>query len=129
MTPRDLRNLLLLAILVLTLLALASMQGCATIFHPDYEWSRKQAPSTSYEWRVVPRSEMYAMCDSSRNYGPNLGGCAFAWPSGHCIVYSYLSEDSAKHTVSGDGLSLFEHEVWNGEKSIGHCAGFIHGRG
>jgi len=59
-------------------------------------------------------------------------GCAYlvkakAGSKPLCTVFSSLSESAAKTTyVRGSKYSHYEHEVWNPEKTIGHCAGFTH---
>jgi hypothetical protein len=44
-------------------------------------------------------------------------------------VYSIYTEAAArKFTPSGPlgRTTLFEHEVWNEDRTLGHCAGFNH---
>lgn len=95
----------------------------------EYEWTRFGIPASKVEWYHVTPTEMYAMCDPKRESFPNggLGGCAFyIGTGGTCYVYSMYSEWEAQRIMSGDGLTLYEHEVWNETKTVGHCAGYTH---
>ena len=119
MTPRDLRNLLLLAIAVATLIALVTMQGCASMFAPELTWTKVQDASTSHKWMKLSRDDTFYICRRSPMTMPNLGGCAYATPHGPCIVYSMYSEDEAMRVISSDGEDLRAHE-------LRHCDGFVH---
>lgn len=118
MTPRARKTWLLLAFALLILAGVLTLQGCTS----DYQWKRTQDASASHQWIVVPYAELHRTCLTSVARSPNLGGCAFATPRGLCRVYSYLSEDEAARTWSGDGEDLRTHE-------LKHCAGFVHERG
>jgi len=128
MTPRRRKLWLLLAFALLILAGVLTSQGCA-VFPPDLKWKRVHAPSADHKWIELDRDEMDFICKGAPMRDPNRGGCAFPAPRGMCVVYSFYSEDEAKRALSVDGLDLFTHEVWNADKSIGHCAGFVHERG
>lgn len=89
-------------------------------------------PASKVEWYHVTLTEMYAMCDPKHESFPNggLGGCAFyIGKGGTCYVYSMYSEWEAHRVMSGDGLTLYEHEVGDREKPdrpFGHCNGWVH---
>ena len=103
MTQRTARNLFLLALALVTLLALV-LQGCAT----EYTWKRThQSCGEVYTWIVVPRDQLYATCGQTKAYS-NLGACVYLYPA--CIAYSYMSEEQAKLVMSADGETLWEHE-------------------
>ena len=108
------RHLFALALAMLCLIAILHLQGCAA----DYTWTRAKPAAQSIDWRVVSREQMYFVCQESRDRAPNLGGCAW-WNPDVCIVYSYMDAESAKRTISGDGMNLYEHEAK-------HCDGFSH---
>ena len=104
MTQRTARNLFLLALALVTLLALV-LQGCAT----EYTWKRThQSCGEVYTWIVVPRDQLYATCGQTKAYS-NLGACVYLYPN--CVAYSHLTEEQAKRTMSADGLTLHEHET------------------
>lgn len=98
----------------------------------EYEWTRFGIPASKVEWYHVTLTEMYAMCDPKHESFPNggLGGCAFyIGKGGTCYVYSMYSEWEAHRVMSGDGLTLYEHEVGDREKPdrpFGHCNGWVH---
>lgn len=106
---------------VLALLLALLPAGC---FQPDYTWTYKGPRAERNVWITVARPVMYEVCGWTYAQYPRLGGCTFMGTT--CYTYSYFSENEAKSTMSGDGLTLWEHEVWNSDKSVGHCAGFVH---
>ena len=116
------KHLFLLALAVLCLVGVLHLQGCAA----EYKWVRTGLPAQDYLWRKTNRAEVYRLCGHTPESFPNLGGCAF-YDARICEVWSWLPEHEARSRISGDGLSLFEHEVWNESKTVGHCAGFNHG--
>jgi hypothetical protein len=103
-----------LAILVATLIA---MSGCA--MRPDHTWVKTEEASADYRWVQVSRDTMYSICMQRPDTMANLGGCAFNDPGRTCLVYSSYSEAHARLVVSGDGESLFDHE-------LRHCKGEAH---
>jgi hypothetical protein len=110
-TKRTARNLFLLALALVTLLALV-MQGCAT----EYTWKRTHVSCADYTWTVIPYAQLHSTCGQTRANHPNLGACAYMAPT--CVVYSHLSESAAARTMSGDGEDLRTHElrhILNGE--------------
>ena len=124
MSAADRRRLFLVPFAFVCLAGVIVSQGCAT----EYHWTRKHAaPAAAYLWRTVSRAEMYRICGQTPGAMPALGGCAF-YRRDICEVYSFMAEDAARRTMSADGLTLHEHEVWNDERTVGHCAGFIHTR-
>lgn len=82
------------------------------------------------EWHPVTVEVMFSMCDRMPENFPRLGGCSFyAGTGGTCYVYSKYSEWEAQRVMSGDGLTLYEHEVGDRErpeKPFGHCNGWVH---
>lgn len=104
----------------------ALLAGCA-IFPPDYEWKQVYPPALSYEWNVVAWNDLHKVCGINPAALPNLGACAIRLVGPrHCVIYSSYGEEQAKRVFGGDGESLWEHEVWNKDKSRGHCAGYDH---
>ena len=96
----------------------------------EYEWERFAVPASVVEWRHVTVAAMYAMCGHQPEDYPNLGGCAFyTMNGGTCYVFSRYAEWEAHRVMSGDGLTLYEHEVGDREKPdrpFGHCNGWVH---
>jgi len=112
MTTRDRKHLLLLAIALMALYI--ALGGCAS----EYEWVRAGSPSKAYEWKQVTRDEMFLICATTPAKSPTLGACAYVTPE-MCRVHSDRTEWQAKREMSGDGLTLWEHE-------IKHCEGWWH---
>jgi hypothetical protein len=100
-TKRTARNLFLLALALVTLLALV-LQGCAT----EYTWKRIVPACENYSWTVVARRDLPEKCKPAQMYG--MSACTRMYPT--CEVYSFMSEEQAKRTMSADGLTLWEHE-------------------
>lgn len=97
------------------------LTGCGTELH----WVKThEAPSQSYYWTVVSQEKLYLLCNTTKELKPRLAGCAF-YSKHLCSVYSIFDEQTADRVLSADG-TLFEHEVWNKNKTIGHCAGWDH---
>lgn len=93
----------------------------------EYTWQRRGPPASRVQWIPVDRATMYAMCNQTPENFPNLGGCAFyTFTGGDCYVYSSISEFQSHRTFSGDGLSLYQHEVGEPGKPYGHCNGYDH---
>ncbi len=90
----------------------------------EYDWKKVKDSVYNREWHHVSKSEMYFICTGStdivaeeKKY-PNLGACAFLYDD-PCKIYSKFSEWVAQRIISGDGLTLYEHEHK-------HCDGYIH---
>ena len=115
MTAQSRRRLFAISILMLTAVVILTTSGCAA----DYTWRRVGIPSDSYKWIVVPPSAMYAICATTPHQSPHLAGCAFYAPTGVCTIYSDRTEELANRTLSGDGISVAEHELM-------HCDGWSH---
>lgn len=96
------------------------LSGCA-VLPPDYEWHRtSMLPATSYEWNVVRRDDLYKVCGINPPAMPALGACAFNLQQPRkCHIFSHYTEASARVVFSGDGESLWDHEMR-------HCAGWDH---
>ncbi len=95
------------------------LSGCA-ILPPDYEWKQVYPPSLTYEWNVVPASDLHKVCGINPAAMPSLGACAIRLQSTrHCVVYSKFTEAQAARLFAGDALDLYAHEMK-------HCAGFDH---
>lgn len=93
----------------------------------EYEWYQAGPQASRVEWRHVSVEAMYAICGQIPESFPNLGGCAvYAFSGGDCYVYSKYSEHDAHRVMSGDGLTLWEHEVGRPGKPWGHCNGWMH---
>lgn len=118
MTRNPKRAAVALAILVLTLLTLVYMNGCASM-RPDFTWAKTEEASARHEWIQVSWARMFELCRIDPTVMANLGACAFNDPGRTCRVYSFLPEQVAKLRISGDGESLFDHE-------LRHCAGWRH---
>lgn len=121
MTARTRKHILLLAIAVATLVAVTP--GCEK--KPHYTWTKAGPASTEYVWRVVnTHAQLEAICGQE---GAALLACASQGNVEQpCVVFSTLREDEARRATDPDGLTIFEHEVWNADKSRGHCAGWRH---
>ena len=95
------------------------LSGCA-ILPPDYEWRQVYPPSLSYEWNIVPASDLHKVCGINPAAMPALGACAIRLVGPRkCVVFSRYTEDHAKLLHAGDGIDLFAHEMK-------HCAGMDH---
>ena len=106
-------NLLLLAMLSLTLLVMLVLPGCAA----DYTWYRVGNPASSYQWKTVSKDKLYTICNNFPHNIP-LKGCTFySFPN--CTIYSQFTEEQAQRIIWGDGMTLADHE-------IKHCDGWIH---
>lgn len=116
MTPRARRHLFLLALAILVLLGVLHLQGCAT----DYTWTREHPAAESRKWITVTRAELFKVCGTNPARSPSLGGCAF-WSPRICTIYSDRTEGQAEREMSGDGMTLAEHERE-------HCDGKVHGK-
>lgn len=108
MTRDPRRASVALAILVVTLLALVYMNGCAS-FRPEHKWSRIGPPSKSYVWLKVPHETLHDTCRITKAMH-NLGACVSYNPE-HSTVFSYFTEAQAKLVVSSDGEDLWSHEM------------------
>ena len=107
MTRNPRRAAVALAILAACLFAILYMSGCAS-FHPDYTWSRYGPPSAAYQWKVVPASQIHSVCNLPKTMA--VGACVY-YSAGFSTVYSYFTEEAAKRVISGDGETLWEHEM------------------
>lgn len=97
----------------------ALLSGCAML-PPDYEWRQGYPPSLSYEWNVVPASDLHKVCGINPAAMPALGACAIRLQGPRkCLIYSKYSEDTAKRLHAGDGIDLHAHEMK-------HCNGMDH---
>jgi len=90
------------------------LTGCAA----DYNWIKVKNSVDNRIWYHVTESEMYKQCKTTKEQKPNLGACAYMF-SDLCDIYSKYSEWQADRIISGDGITLYEHEHK-------HCDGYIH---
>ncbi len=112
---------------VLAGLCALALAGCA-----DVQWFKMGPPAKAYGWAHVPRKTMIEVC-YGRPYNPAedddtaMGGCMVtAFGAEQCTIASIFTEEEARTRYVHDDLSLFEHEVWNKDKTKGHCAGYHH---
>ena len=104
--PRRAATALIIASLCLA--ALIYMNGCAS-FRPEFTWHRMGPPSASYVWVTVPYDALHDTCRRPKSMH-NLGACVYYTPQ-HSTVYSFMDEATAKLRLSGDGETLWEHEM------------------
>lgn len=108
---------------LLLILSLNLIQSCSDGRIDGYTWYKVGVPSSEYIWIQMSQEDIAYICE-----GPAYG-CAFYVPEDTCIVYSMFSEEEAKKAYLAGTFgktSHFEHEVWNKNKTIGHCAGYMH---
>lgn len=122
------------AILAAALLAgCPSVQGVFDNGKDIYDWQKtRDFEAAAYEWIVVTNPESRAqLCGRDKNANAPIA-CAILvrdHVSGKpfCTVFSALTEEKAKVTYFyGSKWSLYEHEVWDQKKTVGHCAGMTH---
>jgi hypothetical protein len=104
-------------------IAAVFISGCEKGNVDGYTWYRASDPARRYWWYVVSPDELDVLC------GTRAHACSVVQPLDDCYVYSTFTEAEArKYTPSGPlgKTTLFEHEVWNNDKTLGHCAGFDH---
>jgi hypothetical protein len=113
------------------------LPGCASFFdngNDIYDWSpKREYAAEAYEWIHIPDAHTRAAQCGVDTRGNAPVACAIRvrdHVSGKpfCTVFAAITEDEAKKArYYGSKYTLFEHEVWNADKTIGHCAGFNHG--
>ena len=112
MSPDLRRHIMLAALVVLTLLATCT--GCA-VTYPGYAWRHDPTMPACHEtvWKQVDRYRMTGLCSRS-------GGRADACTTG-CVVFSWMSEDEARHAPTVDfGVSLYDHEMMHAKGQMRH---------
>lgn len=109
-----LRDALLVLFCIAGIILTLFLTGCATPY-----WKQTSAPSASYSWHVISRSELDARCPSPAKGLLRVEACAIRRPDRHCDVYSVYTEKEADQTFFTHKHNIREHE-------LKHCEGWEH---